>query len=216
MQLEVNRPVVDGECALARVTGRTSPLGSRLSTVAKLVDLEVQRGQPLMGGLGLDDYGSDSDADNDVRPSSPPALKPLPTSKSSLSLPPPSNPEKLSTNPSAKPKRPPKKITINLPALPAESGDDVDKPPAKKPRLQSGAAGSSSLLSMLPPPKQALPTPSEAAPPSERVLGSGQRPSLVFNASKQPAENTASEASDRDRELEQATVDFFSLGSRPS
>jgi|ERR1700722_5086427 len=85
--------------------------------------------------LGVEDYGSDNDSDTDGKKSTieqrAPPLKP----------PPP------------KSKRGTKKIMIGLPALPPELDDNADAegPPAKKPRLHSGA-GSSSLINMLPPP----------------------------------------------------------------
>lgn len=74
--------------------------------------------------LGIEDYASDSD------PAEPP--------KGSLP---------------SKTKRAPKKFTISLPSLPVtESAEDSDdERPAKKPRT---GAGTSSLLSMLPTPKQ--------------------------------------------------------------
>ncbi|KII88450.1 hypothetical protein PLICRDRAFT_41607 [Plicaturopsis crispa FD-325 SS-3] len=119
--------------------------------------------------LGLADYGSDSDSDS----GSPP-----PQAKSSLaaSLPPP-------TAKPTKTKRGPKKITIGLPALSSAPPDDDDdeRPVAKKPRLDSGA-GRSSLLGMLPAPKQKAPV----LPAPERVLGGGKGPGLVFNAARPP------------------------------
>ncbi|KAH7921735.1 hypothetical protein BV22DRAFT_707114 [Leucogyrophana mollusca] len=79
--------------------------------------------------------------------------------------------------PAPKPKRAPKKIAIELPALP--TADDDDAPPAKKQR-RTAPAGSSALLSLLPAPKQSTaPTP---APAPERVLGAGTGPGLVFRA----------------------------------
>ncbi|KAJ4000739.1 mitotic checkpoint regulator, MAD2B-interacting-domain-containing protein [Lentinula boryana] len=115
--------------------------------------------------LGIEDYGSGSDSDGEL------GSQPK---KSSVSLPPPS------TKAAVKKK---KTIAISLPALkPAneDDGDDLqlERPPAKKPKLGAGVgAGSSSLLSMLPAPKQkAL-----VAPAPERVLGSGKGPGLVFN-----------------------------------
>ncbi|EIM90074.1 uncharacterized protein STEHIDRAFT_166335 [Stereum hirsutum FP-91666 SS1] len=102
-----------------------------------------------------------------------------PPKKSSLALPPPS------ATSSSKPKKGPKKITIDLPALPQDGSDDEDdpRPAAKKPRLDSGSgSGKSSLFSMLPAPKLKAPVKATAAP--ERVLGGGGRPGLVFNASR--------------------------------
>jgi proline-rich protein PRCC len=131
--------------------------------------------------LGIEDYGSDNDSDTELTPNPPPP----PTKKSSLSLPPPSKSNSTGLSlPAPKLKRGPKKITIGLPSLPGES-DDEDKderPAAKKPRLDSGSGGKgkSSLLSMLPAPKQKVPV----APAPERVLGGGKGPGLVFNTAK--------------------------------
>lgn len=139
--------------------------------------------------LGIEDYGSGSDNDSDseivsVPPKSSLLSKlPPPSKKSSISLPAPSSSISL---PPPKPKRGPKKITIGLPALSAPNDDDdefeSERPAAKKPRLESGA-GSSSLLAMLPAPKQKNPT----LPTPERVLGGGKGPGLVFNTSRPSA-----------------------------
>ena len=74
--------------------------------------------------LGIEDYASDSDAS-----------------------------EPKESDPSSKTKRAPKKFTISLPSLPATDSTEnsEDERPAKKRRT---GAGSSSLLSMLPTPKQ--------------------------------------------------------------
>ena len=81
--------------------------------------------------LGIEDYASDSDA----------AESPKTSLVSGTSY------------PSSKTKRAPKKFTISLPSLPVtESAENSeDERPAKKPRT---GAGTSSLLSMLPTPKQ--------------------------------------------------------------
>jgi proline-rich protein PRCC len=129
--------------------------------------------------LGIEDYGSDDENDRDQ---SEDATTDVRLSKTTLVLPPPSNSSKKTTQvPPSKPKRAPKKITISLPELPAGPDDDIDeeKPPAKKPRLGAGA-GSSSLLAMLPAPKQTQPT----APQPERILGAGRGPGLIFNSSR--------------------------------
>ncbi|KAK7014846.1 mitotic checkpoint regulator, MAD2B-interacting-domain-containing protein [Favolaschia claudopus] len=117
--------------------------------------------------LGLGGYGSDSDggdaSDNEL-PSPPVQLKP---SRSTVSAAIPPSKQK-------------KKVTIGLPTLkPVDDEDDLrdERPPAKKPRLETGA-GRSSLLTMLPAPKQKNPV----LPPPQRVLGSGSGPGLVFNA----------------------------------
>lgn len=80
--------------------------------------------------LGIEDYASDSDASEP---------------KESLVSGP--------SNPSSKTKRAPKKFTIALPSLPATDSaeNSDDERPAKKRRT---GAGTSSLLSMLPTPKQ--------------------------------------------------------------
>jgi hypothetical protein len=107
--------------------------------------------------LGLGHYGSDSE-DESPQPST--SKQPIEQQK--------------------QPKKAPKRIAIGLPSLPkddkTEEGEQ-DQPPAKKPRLNTGA-NKSSLLSMLPAPKKAQPTP--AAP--QRVLGGGQRPGLDFTS----------------------------------
>jgi proline-rich protein PRCC len=124
--------------------------------------------------LGVEDYGSDSD--NEYPPNaSTPAKE---THDLPFKQPAPVKPAKTGSNASIMAKRPAKKITIGLPTLPAEPEDEIDagRPPVKKQRLNSGA-GSSSLLSMLPAPKQKDPV----APPPERVLGAGRRPGLVFD-----------------------------------
>ncbi|KAJ8521629.1 hypothetical protein ONZ45_g1679 [Pleurotus djamor] len=108
----------------------------------------------MLAGLG--DYGSDSDSDSET------LQNPPSQTEKKLNLPPPQS----------KPKRP-KKIAIALPALAKDDLDD-EKPPPKKPRLESGA-GSSSLMSMLPAPKVKHPV---VQP--ERVLGGGKGPGLVF------------------------------------
>ncbi|KIK57789.1 hypothetical protein GYMLUDRAFT_61184 [Collybiopsis luxurians FD-317 M1] len=121
--------------------------------------------------LGVEGYGSGSESESEQ-----PSKATQSTKKSSLSLPPPSSSSKA---PAKK-----KKITIGLPTLkPADAEEDEDnlrleQPPAKKPRLGAGK-GSSSLLSMLPAPKQKA-----AASAPERVLGSGTGPGLVFNTSR--------------------------------
>ncbi|KAG6886048.1 hypothetical protein C0992_004705 [Termitomyces sp. T32_za158] len=127
--------------------------------------------------LGIEGYGSGSDDDSDhetvsaVKPTIPAPKHAASTPKSGLALPPP------------KAKRT-KKITIGLPSLSADShteNDDLveERPVAKRPRLETGA-GKSSLLSMLPAPKEKAPV----APVSERVLGGGKGRGLDFGASR--------------------------------
>jgi proline-rich protein PRCC len=154
-------------------------------------DVNKQRHTTLLAVmLGVEDYGSDNDSDHE--PSQNGATSSAQKAASPLKLPPP---VKATSRVSPKPpksKRAPKKITIGLPTLPDEPEEDidVDKHPAKKPRLQSGA-GSSSLLCMLPAPKQKQPV----VPPRERVLGAGRGPGLVFeensSTSVEPAESLA-------------------------
>jgi hypothetical protein len=121
--------------------------------------------------LGIEDYGSDNDSDNGETSPKPSVEKTPFSSKTLLN----SSQPKL--------KRPPKKIAISLPNFSNVKDDEDDdlkdeRPVAKKPRLQSGA-GASSLLSMLPQPKQKNPL----FPSSERVrvLGAGKGPGLVFH-----------------------------------
>ncbi|KAG2078255.1 hypothetical protein BDR04DRAFT_458150 [Suillus decipiens] len=195
--------------------------------------------------LGIEDYGSDIDSDNEVpsTASLPKAKAPVPTLPKSLglSLPPPksSGTSGLSLPPPAKTKRT-KKIEITLPLLPSNDFDADDRPPAKKPRITSSkGAGASSLLNMLPAPTQPLPV----KPKKERMLGGGNGPGLVFNAPvgvQEYGEGDGEDAStsflppslkkgksnvDLDREdykpqaLPKApAMDFFSLGtsSRPN
>ncbi|KAJ8700101.1 hypothetical protein PTI98_003160 [Pleurotus ostreatus] len=96
----------------------------------------------MLSGLG--DYGSGSESEDERAPL-PAPVKPKTAAKpaaksSSLALPPPSA-DKVSA-PKA---RKPKKIAIGLPSLPSlpqdDDSDDLkdDRPPAKKPRLGSGA-----------------------------------------------------------------------------
>ncbi|KAI0362166.1 hypothetical protein OH77DRAFT_1416386 [Trametes cingulata] len=166
--------------------------------------------------LGVEGYGSDSDnvSDNETTQqtpstatSAPLASKlPAPAKKSTFSLPPPSNsagssskaPSGLSLPP-PKPKKAPKKIAIGLPSLPKDGdrdGSDTDeRPPAKKARLESGA-GASGLLSMLPAPKNKTPVASE----SERVLGAGRGPGLVFKTAPSSASTSARSTTVEDAE----------------
>lgn len=123
--------------------------------------------------LGLDGYGSDSDEE-----ASPPIA--------------PSKPK-------------PKKKKIGIPLLPQkvpppEDDDELDdeRPPAKRPRLESGA-GVSSLLSMLPAPKRK----ETGALPS----GTGNFTPI---SSARPASKAQPKIVEEDPIL--ASTDFFSLG----
>lgn len=140
--------------------------------------------------LGIEDYGSGSDNGSDNESPAPkpaPVKVPMHSAKSSISLPPPSTPTAKVQLPHAKTKRNTKKITIGLPTFSTpqdEEDDDLDdeRPSAKRLRLTSGA-GASSLLTMLPAPKQKKPT----LPAPERVLGGGKGPGLVFRTPQPPA-----------------------------
>jgi len=133
----------------------------------------------------VDTYGSDSSDNNSgdehtSRPRSPPRRN----KSTSLPLPPPSHSSASGSSslnlPAPKVKKAPKKIAIDLPALPKDNSPDNDREdarPAKKPRTDSRGAGSSALFSKLPAPKLAAPV--KTAP--ERILGSGKGPGLVFN-----------------------------------
>jgi len=150
----------------------------------------------------VDSYGSDSSDNNSgdehtSRPRSPPRRN----KSTSHSLPPshPSASGSSSLNlPTPKVKRAPKKIAIDLPALPKDNSPDngsEDVRPAKKPRTDSRGAGSSTLFSKLPAPKLAAPV--KAAP--ERILGGGKGPGLVFNnAPSQRTQDTSGTSSNVD------------------
>jgi proline-rich protein PRCC len=147
--------------------------------------------------LGIEDYGSDVESgDESLKTTQSSLLSKLPPQKSTFALPPPTSsspsslPEPSSSSSTTKTgggaapqklKRT-KKIAINLPSLPPPSDDEDDSPPAKKPRIASSTgAGRSSLLNMLPAPKQPVPVIEKK---EERVLGGGGGPGLVFRASK--------------------------------
>ncbi|KAJ6547593.1 mitotic checkpoint regulator, MAD2B-interacting-domain-containing protein [Mycena capillaripes] len=159
--------------------------------------------------LGLGDYGSDSehgeDSDNDAPVVSLPAKVSKPVLSTKMALPPP------------KQKRGPKKVTIGLPTLNPvdDDADDLrdERPAAKKPRLEAGA-GKSSLVSMLPAPKQKNPV----LPAPERVLGGGNGPGLVFNAprpSGKTAMSAAAESEEQSQDGEPSTSSSTSFSFRP-
>lgn len=107
--------------------------------------------------LGIEDYGSDSDS----------------------SLPESSNVAPKSAPKPSKPQRAPKKITISLPTLSSSKDDDSKDLESDRPvKKQRTAAGSSSLFSMLPVPKESNPS----TRPQSRVLGGGSGSSLSFHA----------------------------------
>ncbi|KIJ59196.1 hypothetical protein HYDPIDRAFT_44162 [Hydnomerulius pinastri MD-312] len=160
--------------------------------------------------LGIEDYGSDAESGDETQPrtstvtpatTSLAAKLPPPASKSTFSLPPPKSLSSSSSSLSlpapsgskgttsfsgsgstaVKAKRT-KKIAINLPSLPPPEDDEDDRPPAKKPRIApSAGSGKSSLLGVLPAPKQPVPVKEKK---EERVLGGGGGPGLVFRAAR--------------------------------
>ena len=134
--------------------------------------------------LGVEGYGSGSDDDSDVgitttttAPVKPVPTKPTTAPKSTISLPP-------------KQAKRTKKITIDLPKPSRGDGvdDEPEQPPTKKARTDGKGAGVSSLLSMLPAPKQVAPA---KTPQPERVLGGGKAPALSFNSTPQSANDDA-------------------------
>ncbi|KAL4247285.1 Proline-rich protein PRCC [Abortiporus biennis] len=170
--------------------------------------------------LGVEGYGSDNDSDNETttitvtpKPTSSLVSKlPPPAKKSSFSLPPPSNANPSSSTPTTgislppPKKKGPKKITIGLPSLPDEDNKSevFDERPTKKARIESGTgkgAGSSGLLSMLPAPKNKAPTLPKKEQ-SERVLGGGKGPGLVFKTAStvQAKKVTVEDEEDEDEE----------------
>ena len=132
--------------------------------------------------LGVEGYGSGSDNDSDVETTTtttvPVKSVPTTTPKSAVPLPPPKQAKR------------PKKITIDLPKLSKgrDGEDDPEQPPTKKARTDGKGAGVSGLLSMLPAPKQVVPT---KPPQPERVLGGGNAPALSFNSAPQSANDEA-------------------------
>ncbi|KAF5330431.1 hypothetical protein D9619_005623 [Psilocybe cf. subviscida] len=125
--------------------------------------------------LGIEDYGSDSDSGS--RPNSPKPSAKQPASSTSQAK-------------ATKPQRAPKKFTIALPTVLSSQNDDRDNEspdhdrPSKK---RKTGAGVSSLLSMLPTPKEKNPV---SQP--ERVLGGGTGPGLNFRSAPKPSVNDSS------------------------
>ncbi|KAM6500487.1 Mitotic checkpoint regulator, MAD2B-interacting domain containing protein [Amanita muscaria] len=118
--------------------------------------------------LGIEDYGSGSESEE----GKPIKTSASATSKSSISTQ-PREKRALDATSVSKTKRP-KKITIGLPSLRNADVDAHDEPPPPK-KARTAGAGASSLLSMLPAPKQANPAP-------QRVLGGKAGPGLVFTS----------------------------------
>lgn len=131
----------------------------------------------------VDAYGSDNSDNSGDEHTPRPRSSPQQKNSISLSFPAPSHSSASGSSnlnlPAPKVKKAPKKIAIDLPALPKDDSVDRDSDearPAKKPRTDARGAGSA-LFSRLPAPKLAAPV--KAAP--ERILGSGKGPGLVFN-----------------------------------
>lgn len=139
--------------------------------------------------LGLDGYGSDSGSGSESED------KKLQPTKASLASAKPIQPLSTSNTSSPPPKttkRPSKKITIGLPALRKDDDEEQYSIESERPatKRQRTGAGASSLLTMLPTPKQKTPA---APPPQQRVLGGGKGPGLTFNA-RQSAPSLANAA----------------------
>jgi len=142
--------------------------------------------------LGLDDYGSGSESENEHE--NPRATQPqLIPNPSSDSL-----PIKSITK-----RAPKKKITIELPALLKDRDEEIDdleleKPALKRQKKMSGA-GVSSLLSILPAPQQRKAVPHQQQQEEQRVLGGGKAPGLVFDSkSSVPASKTKQEGGEEE------------------
>ncbi|KAG9120440.1 hypothetical protein FRC07_004073 [Ceratobasidium sp. 392] len=186
----------------------------------------------MLGGLAK--YGSDSESDGESN--SPPSK--------TASLPTPSGaPKALDTKsstglalPQPKKRRDgPIRITVEAPKFEDEDEEErVAKKPRTTPALNGGTkgAGSSSLFSALPAPKNATP----AAPEPKRVLGGGGGPALSFSSAPSvtsqlaageekatanglflPPSMTKGKAKEPLSTVAAApAVDFFSLGSASS
>ena len=164
----------------------------------------------------VDSYGSDnSDSGDEYN------IPPQPNKSTSFSLPPPSHTSKPGSSKltlaAPKTKKAPKKIAIDLPALPKDDSADRDSDearPAKKPRTETRGAGSSALFSRLPAPKLAAPV----KPAPERILGSGKGPGLVFsNTLPQRTQDTSGTLADVDSQpsLDVAEEQSMSLPFTP-
>ncbi len=148
--------------------------------------------------LGLDNYGSESEGEKEqqsTRPQHSLGLAPG-TPKSSIRLPPPSSNGPTAPQaslPVPKAKRAPKKFTIGLPALPKDDDKEKDDLELDRPAAKRQKTGTSSLLSMLPAPKQNT----HSTRQSERVLGGGKGPGLIFHVKSNPAPTASSAVTEK-------------------
>ena len=124
--------------------------------------------------FGLEDYCSDSDNDR---------------------------PKSIVSGAPRKTQRPPKKIAIALPVIkgssPVDESEDIERPVKR----QKIGAGASSLLSMLPTPKQATPS-----LPPQRVLGGGAAKGPTFAFRTQSAAILLDTAGEDDEEPPAAVI----------
>ncbi|KAH7340255.1 mitotic checkpoint regulator, MAD2B-interacting-domain-containing protein [Rhizoctonia solani] len=190
----------------------------------------------MLGGLAS--YGSDSEGEEETKQTGPPPKATTATltpreieSKSSNG----SQGSSLGLPPPKKRRDGPVRITVEAPKF--DDADEESERAHKKPRTQGAGtkgAGSSSLFSALPAPKNAAP----ALPEPKRVLGGGGGPALNFSM----ASTTSSDAQSTNQETKAisnglflppamakakaqakappptietaAPVDFFSLGTK--
>lgn len=144
--------------------------------------------------LGIEDYGSDSDA----------SVSPKGSSGTS----------NLSNS-----KRTRKKITISLPSLPVTGGSEnlEDERPAKKPRT---SAGTSSLLSMLPMPKQKSVTQSRVVigecRPDHELSTQGQDALRVSERVSLPLKPSSLEKNKRNISVEEISINQATQSRRSS
>ncbi|EKM82647.1 hypothetical protein AGABI1DRAFT_111236 [Agaricus bisporus var. burnettii JB137-S8] len=145
--------------------------------------------------LGLDGYGSDSGSGSETEKPQPTKNQPEST-KSSRST------SKTPLSSAKTTKRTSKKITIGLPALSRNDSEEQDSIESERPaaKRQRTGAGASSLMNMLPTPKQKT---TVAPPPQERVLGGGRGPGLKFNERKTVLPYTSTTLTEGDEELEE-------------
>ncbi|CAE6433781.1 unnamed protein product [Rhizoctonia solani] len=137
---------------------------------------------------GLTSYGSDSEGEEETKQTTPPpntTTTAVPKNGDSK----PSNGSSLALPPPKKRRDGPVRITVEAPKF--DDADDDSERAQKKPRtLGSGTkgAGSSSLFSALPAPKNATPI----LPESKRVLGGGGGPALNFSTASTTSSDTQS------------------------